>query len=313
LGSTVLVFLSLVATCHGGAYYYMYATTWDATHAGSDSDIYMRVHGMKGSTSWFECDLSGTDDFTRGDTDYYRFYRSEDVGDILCVEFHTAGSDALLVYKVRIASSSSGWKTIYNKNRVWLSRDSDEGITQSKWCLNDCALDLPIHSSFWLLAKTDFDMSTAKVNELAPTILDSHTMDATNSTMDMETEYFASGTASDSMTFSITGGVVVSRSALFNANPITVVNSKAELDTSQTLQFQHSVPLKESETQSSWYGCRAPKGKKVKCSAVMDKTQVKVSYTQTWQSKRNAACTWAIAGQFSRIWDSKLEQRIEEL
>ena len=307
---TVLLLLSLVARSSAGAHYSMYATTWDRTHAGSDSDIYVKIHGTKGTTAWYECDLSGTDDFTRGDTDYYRFWRNEDVGDIQCVTFHTGGSDALLVYRVQIKSTSSGWKTIFNKRGQWLSRDSDEGIREDKWCVNDCMLDLPIRNNVWRLSKTDFDLTNAKVDKLAPTVLDSHTMDATNSTQDIETEYFASGSAVDSMTFSKTGGMQVVSSTIFNSHPVKTVNSDAVVDDSATYQFQHSVPLQRTDSASSWFGCRAPAGKKVTCSAVMDKSQVRVPYTQTW---KRGSCTWVVSGEFSRVWDGKLEQQIVEV
>jgi len=309
----LFLLLSLVPCSQAGANYYIYATTWDRTHAGTDSDIYIKIHGMKGSTSWYEMDLSGTDDFTRGDTDYYSFWRSEDVGDILCVELHTGGSDALLVYRVRIKSSTSGWKNIYNKRGQWLSRDSDEGIRQDKWCLNDCALDLPMTQSSWQLARTDFELTGVKVEELSPTVLDSHVMDGTNSSQDIETEYFASGTAVDSMTFSKTGGVMVSSAMTFTSHPVKAANSSAVVDDSSSFQFQHSVPFRRSEAQSSWYGCRAPAGKKVRCSAVMERRQVRVPYTQTWESKSRAGCTWVVAGDFTRVWDSDLEQKIEEI
>ena len=308
---TVLLLLSLVARSSAGATYYMYATTWDRRHAGTDSDIYIMIHGTEGSTSWYECDLSGTDDFTRGDTDYYSFWRSEDVGDIQCVTLHTGGSDALLVHRVQIRSSSrTSWKTIYNKRGQWLSRDSDEGITQDKWCLNDCMLDLPIRTNVWSLAKNDFDLTNARVDKLTPTVLDSHTMDATNSTQDIETEYFASGTAVDSMKFSKTGGMQVRTNTIFNSHPVKTVNSTAVVDDSSSLQFQHSVTLQSTDSASSWFGCRAPAGKRVTCSAVMDKSQVRVPYTQTWQ---RGSCTWLVSGEFSRVWDGKLEQQIVEV
>jgi len=306
---TVLL-LGLFSYVSANAYYYLYATTWDAGDAGTDSDIYIKIHGMKGETAWFLMDLSGTNDFTRGDTDYYGFWRNEDVGDIMCVTMHTGGSDALLLYKLRIRSTSSGWKDIYNKRGQWLSRDSSEGIMQDKWCLNDCALDLPIRAGYWQLARTDFDLSNAKIQQLSPTVLDSHTMDATTSPQDIETEYFASGTASDSMTFSKTGGVLVLGSTTFTSHPIEISNSAAVIDTSASFQFQHSVPFRRTEPQSSWFGCRAPAGKKVQCSAVMERSQVRVPYTQTWQ---RGGCTWVVAGDYTRIWDSKLEQKIVEV
>jgi len=304
--------LALFARVSASAYYYVYATTWDRTNAGTDSEIYIRIHGMKGETSWYEMDLSGVNDFTRGDTDYYGFWRNEDVGDIMCVTMHTGGSDAALIYKIRLRSTSSGWKDIYNKKGQWLSRDSDEGITQDKWCVNDCALDLPIRPGFWQLARTDFDLSSAKIAQLSPTVLDSHTMDATTSPQDIETEYFASGTASDSMTFSKTGGVRVLGSTTFTSHPISTSNSSAVVDDSVSFQFQHDRPFRRSEPQSSWFGCRAPAGKKVRCSAVLERSEVQVPFTQTWQS-RTGSCTWAVAGQFVRVWDSDLEQKIVEV
>ena len=303
------VFLAaLFSTCSAGANYYMYATTWDTTHAGTDSDIYVRIHGMRGTTSWYLCDLS-LDDFTRGDTDYYQFYRNEDVGDIMCVEFHTGGEDMLLIHRVQIGSYSSGWHYIYNKRGQWLSRDSSEGVTQDKWCENDCAHDLPIRLGYWSLARTDFNLGAATISPLSPTVVDTHTMDATTSPQDIETEYFASVTAHDSMTFSKTGGVLVS-GVSFAANPVEVANSAAVVDAATSLQFQYSVPLQRSNIKSSWFGCRAPAGKKVQCTAEMVKMQVRVPFTQTWQ---RGSCTWVVSGEFNRVWDSKLEQKIVEV
>jgi len=304
-----VLLLALVSSSYAGAQYYIYATTWDTIHAGTDSDIYIKIHGMKGSTAWYLMDLS-LDDFTRGDTDFYNFYRNEDVGDIQCAELHTGGSDQLLVYKLQIGSTTCGWKTIYNKRGQWLSRDSSEGITQDKWCINDCALDLPIRTGSWYLARTDFDLSRAKIDVLSPRVLDSRTMDATNSPQDTETEYFASGTAYDTMTFSHNGGVYISGGITFSANSIKISGSSVVVDGSTSSQFQYSVPLQKSDTESSWFGCRAPAGKKVTCSAVLEKSQVRVPFTQTWQQ---GSCTWVVAGDFTKVWDSKLVQKIQEI
>lgn len=300
----------MLACASAGARYYVYATTWDRTHAGTDSDIYIRVHGMKGMTSWYEMDLSGTDDFTRGDTDYYSFWRNEDVGDIMCVEMHTGGSDALLVYKIKIKSTTcSGWKNIFNKKGQWLSRDRDEGITQDKWCLDDCAVDLPL-SKAWQLDSTSFELPKAEVSNLAPSILDSHVMDATNSSQDIETEYFASGYATKKIMFSKTAGVYVSGSLAFSSNVVEVQNGTAQVDDSTNVDFTLGVWHAEATGQSSWFGCRAPAGKKVRCSAQMDRVLIEAPFTQAW---KRGKCVWTISGGFSRIEDGALYQHIEEI
>ena len=63
--------------------------------------------------------------------DEYEFTREDDIGEVVGAEITTGGSDGFLFDWVNVRSSGDSknrFLYLYNTDKQWLSRDSDEGV-----------------------------------------------------------------------------------------------------------------------------------------------------------------------------------------
>ena len=130
----MMLLVQLISLCIGltsATTYWVTVKTSNLVDSGTDSSIYVKILGEKGSVS-SELELSDYNDFMSGDIDEYEL-NLEDVGRIKGAEMSTGGSDAFLFDWVNVRSSSDTehrFNYLYNVNKQWLSRDSDEGVSR---------------------------------------------------------------------------------------------------------------------------------------------------------------------------------------
>lgn len=286
--------------------YILYVKTADVKHAGNGSNgMFVRVFGEKGVTPYSkELDNRGSD-FGRDEADTYTFHFN-DVGKILCVEFKTDGSDNCLLHSAYIRyESDSSWTYIRNKNNEWISRDHGEGRTTRKWCVDDCMLQLPISTDTWTFRQTDYEWDST-ISNSEDNVIESHPVDATDSTTDIESEYLIDTFISDDMEYKID----TANTGLFNAQKYTFTENpptkKGWWDGDQ-FDFKVNVIKNNGEQYKRYKGCKAPMGKKKTCVSSTTITTLEIKFSQQWQSKKDSSCRWRLAGKFVRKSESGIK------
>ena len=125
-----LITLSSLGLSSSSTIYWVSLKTSSLTDSGTDSSIYITILGKDGYVT-SELETSGHNDFLAGEVDEYEFTRDDDIGEVVGAEITTGGSDGFLFDWVNVRSSGDSknrFLYLYNTDKQWLSRDSDEGV-----------------------------------------------------------------------------------------------------------------------------------------------------------------------------------------
>ena len=125
-----LLTLSYLGLGSSSTIYWVSLKTSSLTDSGTDSSIYITILGKDGYVT-SELETSGHNDFLAGEVDEYEFTREDDIGEVVGAEITTGGSDGFLFDWVNVRSSGDSknrFLYLYNTDKQWLSRDSDEGV-----------------------------------------------------------------------------------------------------------------------------------------------------------------------------------------
>jgi len=129
--------LDVMKLCkQGDATYTFEITTANEKWAGTDN-IHARLtvssKGNRGNTTTGILDNQGIDDFVVGATDTFVLPNLKNVGKAGCVFLTAAQDDAWLFDEIRVIRGKMT-KTFKNKDKVWLSSDTSEGVSELEIC-----------------------------------------------------------------------------------------------------------------------------------------------------------------------------------
>jgi hypothetical protein len=96
-------------------YYWITVETGRIADAGTDSNVWIRLNGTSGSSTWLELDTPDHDDFERGSVDQFRFLLS-DIGSVTSVDIsydHSGNKPGWYLNGIKVESLNSVWYLSY--------------------------------------------------------------------------------------------------------------------------------------------------------------------------------------------------------